>query len=213
MFLCPINKWRLTVARYQGRSRIHARQLASEIRAVAFDFDGVFTDNTESHDIGSTCAAKRRSHYDGQGISLLRAVGIRVAIITGENGAGAGLATQLVTRWNRLPSTKTPENPDGWEEIELHLGCRDMKKAEVLGAWLERINVSPLHCAVMGDDLVDVHMLRMAGLRASPITGEEVIKDICHFVSERRAQFGAVRDLVNFIFEAQRLNPLDYATS
>ncbi len=191
----------------------HVRVLARNIRAVAFDSDGVLTDNTESFGYGSDVVVKGRSHYDGQGISLLRAIGLHVAVITGETGAGAALIEHLVRRWNSLPSTKSASNPNGWEPIVLYLGCRDVQKRDALDEWLAKINVRHVECAVMGDDLVDVPMLKAVAFGAAPASAEAVIREMVEFVSARPGGNGAVRDFANFVLESRGLNPLDYPTS
>lgn len=186
--------------------------LARDIRAVVFDSDGVLTDNTEAVGYGDA-VVKKRSHYDGQGVSLLRAIGLHVAVITGETGAGAVLIEHLVRRWNSLPSTKSESNPNGWEHIALYTGCRDAQKRDALNEWLAKIGASPHECAVMGDDLVDVAMLEAVALRAAPASAEGVIRDMVEFVSIRTGGNGAVRDFANFILESRGLNSLDYPTS
>ncbi len=187
--------------------------LARSIRAVVFDSDGVLTDNTESVGFGSNVIVKKRSHYDGQGISLMRAIGLHIAIITGETGPGAALIEHLAQRWNSLPSTKSDSNLKGWEPIALYTGCRDHQKRIALNEWLTQIGVTHEQCAVMGDDLVDVPMLNAVSLRAAPASAEAVIQKMVNFQSARTGGNGAVRDFANFILESRGLNPLDYPTS
>ncbi len=169
-------------------------------KAVCFDGDGVFTDNTEV--IGFPLSEsvpkmvlKLRSHYDGQGVSLLRAIGIRVAIITNEEHAGAQAITSLVGRWNGLPSVQS----GAWHKVDLFLGAAGEKKKEKLIEWTRKIGVSLEETAVMGDDLVDYPMLTVAGFRAAPSSAEKVVLDIADFVSVRPGGSGAVRDFVNEI--------------
>ncbi len=187
---------------------------ARNIKAVAFDADGTLTDNTEATGFDSPFAhglLKRRSHYDGQAISLLRAIGIKVAIITGESGAtnGARMITALVERWNGLPSVES----GAWQKVTLYTDCVCHAKVAALDEWLKQAGISPEHCAAMGDDLVDFQMLRAVGFRACPITAEEVIRDMVDFVSERPAGYGAVRDLANLILTARGIDPTTLPTN
>lgn len=184
---------------------------ARMIKAVAFDSDGTLTDNTETTGFDAPFShglLKRRSHYDGQGISLLRAVGIQVAIITGEKDAGAHMVTKLVERWNSLPSVLN----GSWKPISLFGDVVGLEKVVKLERWLATSGVSLEHCAAMGDDLVDVPMLRAVGFRACPITAEEVLRDMADFVSERPAGYGAVRDLANLILTARGIDPTTLPT-
>lgn len=185
-------------------------EIARKIKAVVFDNDGVLTDNTENIGFPDGTVLKRRSHYDGQGISFLRAIGVRVAILTGDSGMGAEAITQLVRKWNSLPSVKM-EN--GWNMVHLNTGIMGQAKANELQTWLSGLAIEPHECAVMGDDFVDLPMMTMAGFRAAPITAEKQIREIAHFISERPAGQGAVRDLVNFILEVKGIDPATLATS
>lgn len=185
-------------------------EIARKIKAVVFDNDGVLTDNTENIGFPDGTVLKRRSHYDGQGISFLRAIGVRVAILTGDSGMGAEAITQLVRKWNSLPSVKM-EN--GWNMVHLTTGIMGQAKANELQTWLSVLAIEPHECAVMGDDFVDLPMMTMAGFRAAPITAEKQIREIAHFISERPAGQGAVRDLVNFILKVKGIDPATLATS
>ena len=181
------------------------------IRAAVFDCDGVFTNNTEITGFDHSfppMVLKCRSHSDGQGVSLIRAVGIPVAIITGEKGPGAQMIAKLVERWNSLPSVQS----GAWTQVTLFTGCAGMEKVAELERWLATVGVSMEQCAVMGDDLVDVPMLRVAGFRACPITAEEVVREMADFVSERPAGYGAVRDLANLILTARGIDPTTLPT-
>jgi 3-deoxy-D-manno-octulosonate 8-phosphate phosphatase KdsC-like HAD superfamily phosphatase len=115
----------------------------------------------------------------------------------------------MVEKLNRLPSSLKKLEDGGWPPIDLFEGCGGGKKLEVLKDWLSESNGTLEECGAMGDDLVDVPMLKAAVFRAAPISGEKAVKDICHFVSERNGGEGAVRDLVNYILQVQGKNPFD----
>ncbi len=191
----------------QGDRRV--RELACTIKAVVFDNDGVLTDNTEIIGFDDKTVLKRRSHYDGQGISFLRAIGIRVAIMTGESGVGARPIQQLVEKWNGLPSVNTGK----WHRIFLATGVMGLEKLRSFNTWLENHGTTAQECAAMGDDFTDFPMLKMSGFKAAPVTAEKQIRDITDFVSERPAGAGAVRDLVNFILKARDIDPASLALS
>ncbi len=179
-------------------------QYAKSVKAVVFDFDGVLTDNTELVGFASGDIVKRRSHYDGQGISLLRDIGLRICVATNERDTNADAAHFLVNKWNSLPSTTSVSAP--WKPITLLTGVGGVGKMTAVNEWLTEIGISFSDCCVMGDDLVDYALLCKAMFRAAPITAEKVIRDISHWVSTRPAGAGAVRDLANFIFEKRGLD-------
>ena len=209
LMVCAVNYALFMKTKYSETLLAQARK----IQAVALDCDGTLTDNTEVTGFDAPFVhglLKRRSHYDGQGISLLRAIGIKVAIITGEGGgtAGARMVSALVERWNNLPSVESGE----WAKVDLYTDVFCHSKVAALDEWLRKIGISPEHCAAMGDDLVDFQMLRAVGFRACPITAEAVIKETADFISERPAGYGAVRDLANLILTARGIDPTTLPT-
>lgn len=191
-----------------------ARALVSTIKGILFDVDGVFTDNRVVE--GGDAKPKSRSYYDGQGVSLLRAVGIRVCLVTNEKGASAKHIEDVVENWNNLPSSKkwdawSSREYDGmgiWERAHLFTGMGGAKKVVAAEQWFAETGLDWSVCAAMGDDLVDVDMLKRSMFRAAPASGELVIREFAHFVSKRPGGYGAVRDLANFILEMKGIDPL-----
>jgi 3-deoxy-D-manno-octulosonate 8-phosphate phosphatase (KDO 8-P phosphatase) len=176
------------------------------LKAFAFDVDGVLFPN-ENWWFSNGVFAKRRSLYDGQGISLLRAVGFHVAFITSARGDMAKPIQDLVEGWNKLPSTKSESNPSGWEMVTLFDHQDSLLKKETLFGWLNSIGVEPGQCGAMGDDLVDIPMLSAAGFSASPRQAEHIVRERSHFVSEREGGEGAIRDVVNYILNVRNIDP------
>ena len=181
--------------------------VATRIKGVIFDGDGVLTNNRVLEGI-SDVKPRWRSHYDGQGISLLRAIGIRICFITNESGVAAEAIKGLVERWNNLPSCTSGV----WSTVELFEGRGGERKVEAAEKWLLQYNLCWADCAVMGDDLVDVSMLRKAGLKVAPSSAELVVLGMAEFVSRRPGGSGAIRDLANFILEMRNVDPTTLPT-
>jgi 3-deoxy-D-manno-octulosonate 8-phosphate phosphatase (KDO 8-P phosphatase) len=181
-------------------------EVVKNLKAFAFDVDGILFPN-ENWWFSDGVFAKRRSLYDGQGISLLRAIGMRVVFITSAKGEMAKPVISLIEKWNELPTSKSGENPNGWEHVRLYDTQSSTKKKESLEAWLSEIGVTANECGAMGDDLVDLVMLRAVAFAAAPAQAEQVIKNECHFVSARNGGEGAIRDVVNYILEIKDIDP------
>lgn len=175
-----------------------------KIKALVIDNDGVLTDNKEIIGFPDGYVLKSRSHYDGQGISFLRAIGIRVIIITGEKGIGARFIEQLVKKWNNLPSVK---KKNGWAKIDLFTGLMGKEKADAFRIWSEQNSISLEDCVVMGDDYADLELFKIVGYRAVPVSAENDMKKIADFISLRPGGSGAVRDLVNHILLNKNIDP------
>lgn len=179
---------------------------ASLIKVVFSDVDGIFTDNRVLE--GAPYKAKWRSYYDGQGVSLLRAIGVRVVLITNESGDSAKHITDTCKKWNALPSS-SKENGDGrWSHVTLYTGMGGERKVEAAESFLRSANIPWEEAAYMGDDLVDAALMRKVGFRAAPISGDPAIVSMVHFVSARPGGSGAFRDFANFILSARNIDPL-----
>ena len=182
-----------------------SNDVIQNLKAFAFDVDGVLFPN-EVWWFSDGIFAKRRSLYDGQGISLLRAIGLRIVFITSAKGEMAKPVTSLIEKWNELPSSKSDENPNGWEHVRLYDCQSSTKKKESLAAWLSEVGIKPEECGAMGDDLVDLNMMQSVAFCAAPAQAEQAVKDECHFVSTRSGGEGAIRDLVNHILAVRGID-------
>ena len=155
---------------------------ARRIRMVLLDVDGVLTDGTlrygESGDL-------ERSFFvrDGSAIKLLAHEGILAGIVTGRTAkaielraADLGLAECLQGRRLKEPA---------WDDILLRRSLRDEE------------------VAYMGDDFLDLALLRRAGLPAAPADASDEARDAAAFVSCAPGGRGAVRELVEMILRAR----------
>ena len=179
--------------------------LANKVEVVFSDFDGVFTNNQILE--GASYKAKWRSYYDGQGVSLLRAIGLHLCLITNEKGDSAEYITAVVEKWNSLPSSSKTPHDGGWEPVRLFTDVGGARKVEVAIEFLVETGWLFSDSAFMGDDLVDVPLLQKVALRAAPTSGDPAVKAIAHFISERPGGMGAFRDFANFILQSRGIDP------
>ena len=175
------------------------KEKLNRIKAVIFDGDGVFFTGRVFVSPETGEAMKERSHVDGQGISLLRGIGLRVAIISGEK---TGFLERIGEKLNSLPSVK-----DGtWPPVGIFTGHQAGQKVDIIQNWLDECGIKWEECAAMGDDLADLQILEKVGFPAAPAQAETIIKEICDFVAPREGGDGAIRDLSNLILEAKGIN-------
>lgn len=165
-----------------------AAELASRVRLMAFDVDGVMTDGS----LYFTAAGdeiKAFSSLDGHGLKMLASAGIEVAIISGRSSRA------LELRARNLNIT------------ELHMGVED--KRACLMQMLDRRGLDTGLAGYMGDDVVDLPILRSCGFSATPSNGHDFVKRHVSFVAEREGGRGAVREVCDFVLQAQgRLDAL-----
>lgn len=172
------------------------KEKLKKIKAVAFDVDGViFTGRVFMHPKTGEML-KERSHIDGHGLSMLMEFGIKIAFVTSEK---TGFAKAVCDKLNSYP----PENNNNWSKIDLFLGREGEGKVKIIDHWLKKNKIIWQECAAMGDDIIDIPLLNMAGVSAAPAQAEAVIKKMVDCVTEREGGNGAVRDFCNLLLEAK----------
>ena len=161
------------------------------LQAIAFDVDGVLTDGKLTWNAAGD-ESKTFAFSDIMGISLARRLGLKLALISGEN-------SPLVDRYA--------------EKLRLHhvvKGCRD--KAAALREFTAKFSLPLEHTCFFGDDVNDLFAMEIAGLCACPKNAaKEVSQYVAQhgFVSSEHGGHGAVRDFVDAILEARNLRGRD----
>ena len=155
---------------------------AQKIRLIAFDVDGVMTDGTLFlADDGQEY--KGFNSLDGHGLKMLKGSGVELAIITGR-------------------SSRVVEHRAKSLGIEIiHQGAHD--KLAVYEALCQELNIDCEHTAYMGDDVVDLPVMRRAGLAITVPAAAELVKAHSHLITTRNAGQGAVREACEFLMRAQ----------
>ncbi len=158
-----------------------AEQIKS-IRLIAFDVDGILTDGgLYLADSGEEF--KRFNSLDGHGLKMLKASGVELAIITGRTSRCVEL------RAKNLGIT------------QLFQGVEN--KLEVMQALLKSLKLAPEAAAYMGDDVVDLPVMRRVGLAISVPNAPQIVRDHAHYISQREGGHGAVREACELIMSAQ----------
>lgn len=155
---------------------------ARDVKLIIFDVDGIMTDGTLFlADDGQEY--KGFNSLDGHGLKMLKSTGVELAIITGRN-------SQVVAhRARNLGIT------------HLHQGAHD--KLMVYRQLLEDLGVSPEQTAFMGDDVVDLPVMRRARLATTVPAAPDLVKAHSHYVTRREGGRGAVREVCEYIMRAQ----------
>lgn len=155
---------------------------ARRIRLVIFDVDGVLTDGGLFID----CDGREHKVFnsrDGHGMKMLQETGVSIAVITGRNSSsvshrmtGLGIDHVFQGRQDKLPA---------FEELKSRLG-------------LEREEI-----ACVGDDVVDLPMLRRSGFAVAVSDAHELVRQHADWVTPSRGGRGAARDVCELIMRAQ----------
>jgi 3-deoxy-D-manno-octulosonate 8-phosphate phosphatase (KDO 8-P phosphatase) len=153
--------------------------LLERVRFIAFDFDGVFTDNRVwVNERGEEMLAFSRS--DGLGLRRLDEVGVGYLIVSMERNPIVGARAQKL-------------------QAECVQGVDDK-----LALLHERVGDDLSDVAYVGNDINDADCLRAVGLPVVPADGWPEVQQLARLVLSRPGGNGCVRELCDAIWEAKR---------
>jgi YrbI family 3-deoxy-D-manno-octulosonate 8-phosphate phosphatase len=155
----------------------------TQVKAIAFDFDGVFTDNrVYVMQNGEEVVVCDRS--DGMGISMLRTAGVPMVIISTETNP------VVAVRGAKL-------------KIKVLQGVED--KLPALEAWASGQGLTLAEVAFVGNDINDVDCLSAAGVGVVVADAYPVAVEASDMQLSRDGGRGAVREFADIVLSA-RLN-------
>lgn len=158
------------------------RARAKTLALVIFDVDGVLTDGSLYLDDDGR---EHKAFYslDGHGMKMLKRSGVELAIITARN-------SQLMVHRARNLGID-----------HLYQGAED--KLEAFQHLLAELPVAPEHIAYMGDDVVDLPVMRRVGLAITVPAAPELVKAHAHYITTLPGGRGAVREVCELVMQAQ----------
>jgi 3-deoxy-D-manno-octulosonate 8-phosphate phosphatase (KDO 8-P phosphatase) len=175
---------------------VSAEDRARRIKIVLFDVDGVLTDGTiwiypmpvalpDGSITTKMVEAKGYSAHDGAGMTLARLGGMKVGVIT-----------------KRISET-------------VAMRARDLKlefvyqghafKMQAVRAIMEKEGVTLDEIAYVGDDVIDLPVMREVGFAVAVSNARAQVKSEAHYVTPHAGGEGAGRDAIEFILAAKGL--------
>lgn len=157
-------------------------QRLQAVRLIAFDVDGILTDGgLYLADSGEEF--KRFNSLDGHGLKMLKNSGVELAIITGRTSRCVEM------RAKNLGITRL------YQGVEHKWGA--------MQALLKELNLPAETAAFMGDDVVDLPVMRRVGLAITVPNSPQLVRDHAHYLTQRDGGHGAVRETCELIMSAQ----------
>ena len=150
----------------------------ARLEVMIFDIDGTLTDGRIFW-VPNSGWTQQYSVRDGMGIKRLQDAGLTCAAISG----GDSLSAQM-----RMQSL-------GIKHV--HFGSSD--KVKNFEALLQILNVTADACGYMGDEVVDIALLKAVGFSAAPPESPDEVRAAVHYVAQKPAGFGAAREVCEFI--------------
>jgi 3-deoxy-D-manno-octulosonate 8-phosphate phosphatase (KDO 8-P phosphatase) len=155
---------------------------AKRVRLMLFDVDGVLTDGRLWYGAAGE-ALKAFSAHDGHGIKLLQQCGTIVGLLSGRTSPAVTLRAAELGIAHVLQ------------------GIDDKRAAfDSLSA---KLGVAAAETGYMGDDLIDLPVLRRCGFACAPREAPELVRSHAHYVAHAPAGAGAAREVCEFLLDAQ----------
>jgi 3-deoxy-D-manno-octulosonate 8-phosphate phosphatase (KDO 8-P phosphatase) len=152
------------------------------IQLLLLDVDGVMTDGGIIYD-GNGLETKIFNVKDGHGIKMLQRAGIGVGIITGRSSAVVDVRAQELGI--ALVYQGALRKLESYEDIKLKTGFTDSQ------------------IAYMGDDVIDVPVMRRVGFAAAPQDALAEAKRAAHYIASCNGGQGAVREVCDLILKGR----------
>jgi 3-deoxy-D-manno-octulosonate 8-phosphate phosphatase (KDO 8-P phosphatase) len=155
---------------------------AARVRLLLLDCDGVLTDGRITP-VERGEELKSFHTRDGHGLVMLHRAGLRSGIISGRRSKlvelrAADLGVSFVKQ-----------------------GALD--KVEAFESLLREAGVEASHAAYVGDDVVDIPLMRRCALAVAVADATEDTRAAAHYVTRLPGGFGAVREVCELILKAQ----------
>ncbi len=165
-----------------GANTTSAVAKAARVLLMGFDVDGVLTDGT-LYFTAQGDEMKAFSSLDGHGLKMLQRAGVDVTIISGRSSRALELRAANL----------------GIDE--LHMGVED--KRELLTRLARQRGIELAQTGYMGDDVVDLPVLRACGFSATVADGHGEVLARVDYVARKGGGCGAVREVCDLIIRAQ----------
>ncbi len=160
---------------------MNLKEKASKIKAIVLDIDGVLTNGLIGYSGFSDHEMKFFHVRDGHGIKLARRAGLKVGVLSGRTAEA-----------NRKRAVEL-------EFDFLYEGKKDKKAAfEIL---LREQKLKAEECLYIGDDVVDIPIMRQAGISATVADAPGYMDAYCDFRTKLRGGEGAVREVIEILLK------------
>lgn len=158
------------------------REKIKKIKLLILDVDGVLTDGRIIYDSKGR-DSKFFDVHDGLGVFLLRRVGIKAILITAKGSKTI------------KPRARDMRVEEYYEDV--------FPKTKVLDKILTKHKVTKDEICFIGDDLVDLSIMKAVGLPVAVANASNDVKAVASYITQKSGGRGAVREVAELILKAQ----------
>ncbi len=164
------------------QNQLLIQEKAKKLKLLILDVDGVLTDGRLFFDNQGN-EYKSFHARDGHGIKLLRQTGVEVAVISGRKSSSVAL---------RMKNLGIEHVYQGHEN-----------KIAAFNEVIEKLGITPEQAAHVGDDLLDLPIMIRVGLAIAVNDANFAVKQRADWCTTLPGGLGAVREVCDFIMQAQ----------
>ena len=165
---------------------LSAEDRARRVKVLLYDVDGVLTNG----DImiipqadGEATEVKSFSAHDGMGVSIARLAGLKIGWVTKRNSRVVAIRAKDL-------------------KID-HVYQGQSHKMDAVGQILADEHCTLDEIAYVGDDIIDLPVMRVVGFACAPANARAQVKAVAHYTTPMAGGQGAGRDVIDFILSAK----------
>jgi 3-deoxy-D-manno-octulosonate 8-phosphate phosphatase (KDO 8-P phosphatase) len=166
-------------------------QRARLIKVLLYDVDGVLTNgditiiptSEPGSDKLTGVEVKSFSAHDGMGISIARLAGLKIGFVTKRQSQVVAIRARDL-------------------KID-HVYQGQSNKVQALQKIMEAENCQLSEIAYVGDDIIDLPVMRKVGLAIAVANARKQVKAVAHYTTPNKGGEGAGRDAIDFILESR----------
>jgi 3-deoxy-D-manno-octulosonate 8-phosphate phosphatase (KDO 8-P phosphatase) len=169
---------------------LSAEDRARRVKVLLYDVDGVLTNGDitiipplDGDPNGHATEVKGFSAHDGMGISIARLAGLKIGFVTKRNSAVVAIRARDL-------------------KID-HLYQGQSHKLDALAKIMAAESCTLEEIAYVGDDIIDLPVLRVVGLAMATANARLQVKAMAHYITPLAGGQGAGRDAIDFILTAK----------
>ncbi|MFH1655370.1 MAG: HAD-IIIA family hydrolase [Candidatus Omnitrophota bacterium] len=161
---------------------MNLREKAKKIKLLILDVDGVLTNGKIIFDENGK-QLKFFDVQDGLGVVLLRRAGIKTIIIS--------------ARYSRTVNVRAKD----MKVFKIYQNSED--KLHTYKKILKQLKLKESQTCFVGDELIDIPVLRRAGLAVAVANAAPEVKRVANYITRKKGGNGAVREVIELILKSQ----------
>lgn len=154
------------------------------IKLMVFDVDGVLTDGSIIY-LDNGTEMKIFDVQDGHGLKLLLRAGIELALLSG--------------RYSKITERRA-------EELGIkHVYQNVKRKLDAYEDIVNRLNFQPHEIGYMGDDLIDIPVMKRVGWAVTVPNANIYVFPYAHYITKKTGGRGACREVCDIVLQVKGL--------